>query len=268
MQWLRATAWLAAIGVSLGAALDVGAEPFEEPLAEIRLDGPWRGIDGRVRALLSIELSPGWKTYWRAPGEAGVPPRFDWSASTGVDRVDVSFPTPRIFGSYGMRTYGYETAVAFPLLVTQEADAAQARLIGDVTIGVCKEICVFSSQRVELSLTAAEAEGGVSQVSSERLAASEMMVPSPGANLGLSLQRCQHGERYRARLEGETAQRDWRIALVEDPSSGYVVEAKILEDAQKRLWVSAAWPSRLHNTRPLITLIDAQGSVELNGCPP
>lgn len=259
---------MVAMSCGLSAAVDAQAKPFEEPLTAIRLDGPWRGVDGRFHALLSVDLSPGWKTYWRAPGEAGVPPRFDWSASSGVDRVEVAWPAPRVFGSFGMRTYGYENAVAFPLVVTLAPVDDRARLVGEVTIGVCKEICVFSSERVELPLRGEAASSSFNKVSNERLAASRMLTPSSGADLGLQLRRCHQGEGYRARLDGVMAQNGWSLALVEDPSTGYVAEANIIEDEQTQIWLEAEWPSRLREAQPVVTLVGSHGAVELNGCAP
>ena len=269
MQRWRLMVWLTAVmSIGLTAALDAQSKPVEEPLTTIRLDGPWRGVDGRVRVLLSVELAPGWRTYWRAPGEAGVPPRFDWSGSKNVENVEISWPVPQVFGSYGMRTYGYENAVAFPLVVTPTADSDGALLVGDVTLGVCREICVFSNERVELSLSRETGLAAASPLSSRRLAASMMLTPSSGAEQGLQLRRCQRGDSYRARLEGESVRRGWRRALVEDPSTGYVAEAELIEDDQNYLWVTAQWPSRLQEVEPVVTLIGAQGAVELDGCAP
>ena len=63
--------------------------------------------DGSRLAGLRLSMEPGWKTYWRSPGEAGIPPRFDWSASANVDSVEVLWPRPQVFTSFGLRTIGY-----------------------------------------------------------------------------------------------------------------------------------------------------------------
>src|SRR6476661_4306539 len=46
------------------------------------------------RAGVEIKLEPGWKTYWRYPGDSGVPPTFDFSASDNVKEATVLFPAP------------------------------------------------------------------------------------------------------------------------------------------------------------------------------
>ncbi len=48
---------------------------FETEGARIRLVTTGKpAADGKLKGMLDIELKPGWKTYWRDPGDAGVPP--------------------------------------------------------------------------------------------------------------------------------------------------------------------------------------------------
>ena len=54
-------------------------------------------VDGFWQAGILIELEPEWKTYWRVPGDAGIPPQFDWAGSVNMETIDVSFPTPSRF---------------------------------------------------------------------------------------------------------------------------------------------------------------------------
>ena len=67
----------------------------------------WQMQNGHHMAGLSLQLAPDWKTYWRAPGEAGIPPLFDWSGSTNVQSVRVHWPSPVVFHLNGMQTIGY-----------------------------------------------------------------------------------------------------------------------------------------------------------------
>ena len=68
------------------------------------LDG-WRQPDGSRLAAVEIRLAPGWHTYWRVPGDAGIPPSFDWSGSSNLASVAYEWPRPEIFDSFGMRTH-------------------------------------------------------------------------------------------------------------------------------------------------------------------
>lgn len=110
----------------------------------------WREADGTHRAALKLTLAPGWKTYWRAPGEGGIPPSFDWSGSENIAGVEVHFPTPELFRIGGMAVIGYKTEVLFPLSFETITPDAPIRLFAEVSLGVCEEICV----PVSLSLTA------------------------------------------------------------------------------------------------------------------
>src|ERR1700716_4037409 len=43
---------------------------------------------------IAFQLAPGWKTYWRTPGDSGVPPRFDFSKSESIEAVTILWPAP------------------------------------------------------------------------------------------------------------------------------------------------------------------------------
>jgi DsbC/DsbD-like thiol-disulfide interchange protein len=123
------------------------ASPFsaqaEEPSAEVArvevLPG-WRTDDGHHMAALRLVLAPGWKTYWRAPGAAGLVPILDFSGSTGVGSAEPRWPVPSVFEFNGMRSIGYHDAVTIPVEVV--LTGGPARLAGEVEIGVCNEICM------------------------------------------------------------------------------------------------------------------------------
>lgn len=101
-----------------------------------------RIIASESRAVLEMELSAGWHTYWRAPGDAGLPPRFDWTASTNVDNVQVAWPIPQRFDEMGLVTFGYKGTSRFPLTVTRKDPAAPAKLALTLDVMVCNEICI------------------------------------------------------------------------------------------------------------------------------
>src|SRR6201981_4232001 len=46
---------------------------------------------------IAFQLQSGWKTYWRNPGDSGVPPRFDFSKSDNIEAVTVLWPAPQKF---------------------------------------------------------------------------------------------------------------------------------------------------------------------------
>jgi DsbC/DsbD-like thiol-disulfide interchange protein len=102
----------------------------------------WQGGGGAHVAGLAVSLAPGWKTYWRVPGEAGIPPGFDWSGSRNVARVIVHWPRPVAFDQAGMTSLGYGGDVVLPLEVVPADPRQPVRLAGTVTMGVCHDICI------------------------------------------------------------------------------------------------------------------------------
>lgn len=92
---------------------------------------------------LQIELAPGAITYWRDPGDAGVPPTFDFAGSTNLASAEVDFPAPeRIPEPDGSVAFGYRGGVVFPIRVTAADPAKPVRLAAKVNYAVCEKICL------------------------------------------------------------------------------------------------------------------------------
>jgi len=102
----------------------------------------WRTDRGTHMAAVRISLAPGWKTYWRAPGDAGIPPQFQWDGSQNVATAQFHWPTPGVMNQNGLRSIGYDKDVVIPVELTVPDAGAPARLRGGVLIGVCQDICV------------------------------------------------------------------------------------------------------------------------------
>ncbi len=95
-----------------------------------------------VHAVLQIQLSEGWKTYWRDPGDAGVPPQFDLTGSENLELANLQFPAPHRFDDGTSVWAGYKQPVSIGIDL-KRADASKAmRLKGSVFLGVCEKICV------------------------------------------------------------------------------------------------------------------------------
>ena len=143
------------------------------------------GFDGTVhRAGVHITLDPGTKTYWRTPGDSGVPPSFDWSASDNVADVAVSWPAPLRFPDGAGYSIGYKTGVVFPVRVTPREAGRPVRLALKLDYAVCDQICIPAKGEASLFLSAGRADPEVAGL----LAGFEARVPRPAAEgLGLSI---------------------------------------------------------------------------------
>ncbi|MGJ8603121.1 MAG: protein-disulfide reductase DsbD domain-containing protein [Marivita sp.] len=111
-------------------------------LSKVDLRPGWRMADGTHMAALHIVLEPGWKTYWRAPGDAGIPPQFDWSGSQNISGISTEWPTPHVFYEQGMRSVGYQTEVIIPLHMRAAEAGTDIKLSGHMQIGICKDVCI------------------------------------------------------------------------------------------------------------------------------
>lgn len=110
--------------------------------AHIDLLPGWRLANGTHMAALRVTMDPGWHTYWRAPGEAGIPPEVDWSRSTNLAGVTVHWPVPEIFRSNGMTTLGYEGELILPFEVVAQDPGKGVVLDAQILLGVCNDICM------------------------------------------------------------------------------------------------------------------------------
>ena len=133
-------------------AATVLAAPAAARVPEVRAEllPGWRMADGRHMAAIRLTLPPGWKTYWRSPGGAGIPPMADWSGSRGIAGAQILWPAPDVFRSFGMHSLGYEGTVVLPVAV-RPSGARPALELG-FAFGICEEICVPMSVRLTAEL--------------------------------------------------------------------------------------------------------------------
>ena len=139
---------LIAAAISGGLILSVEAVPaassdwVDTEGGRIRLTTLAPDESGTIRAVLDVDLLPGWKTYWRDPGNAGVPPSVGIEGSSNVEAIKLEFPPPeRVDDGYSIWA-GYTYPVAFPLTLTQKYPGDASVLEADVFLGICKSICI------------------------------------------------------------------------------------------------------------------------------
>jgi DsbC/DsbD-like thiol-disulfide interchange protein len=130
-----------------------------------------------LRAGIELRLAAGWKTYWRYPGDSGVPPVFDFSKSENVKSVAVTWPAPHRFSDDGGATIGYKGGVVLPLRVVPENPQRPVTLRLNLDYAVCERLCVPAKGTAQLEL------GRAPSPHDAALAAAEGRVPAP-ARLG------------------------------------------------------------------------------------
>src|SRR6202049_4012971 len=101
---------------------------------------------------IEIRLKPGWHTYWRYPGDAGVPPRFDFGGSQNVKAVEVLWPAPQRIAEESLVAIGYTGDVTLPLAVLPQNAAKPVVLRLKLDYAVCEKLCVPAEGKSELVL--------------------------------------------------------------------------------------------------------------------
>lgn len=213
--------------IALALCLALTAHPLRaetlDSVVSAQLRPGWRLPDGSHMAALHLSLAPGWKTYWRSPGEAGIPPLFRWTASGGnTAGVSVIWPTPHVFHQSGMRSVGYKNEVVLPLRVRLRDAKADAQLSGTIELGVCKDICMPHAVQVSAVLPAA------TRAPDPRIAAALADQPLTRAEAGVRAVRCSV-----APIRGGIALR----ATLDLPRPGGAVET-VIETADPEVWVA------------------------------
>src|SRR6202042_2745178 len=156
--------------VPMRAALGFAATLFASSLAvEARAQdaSPWiRDGHSAVRLLagsrsgavllggIAFQLQPGWKTYWRTPGDSGVPPRFDFSKSDNVEAVTVLWPAPVKFDDgAGGHSMGYHNQIVLPLRIVAKNADKPVTLRAAINYAVCDKLCIPVESNAELAFT-------------------------------------------------------------------------------------------------------------------
>ncbi|WP_235829889.1 protein-disulfide reductase DsbD domain-containing protein [Frigidibacter oleivorans] len=250
-----------------GPAMAQSVQP--DQLVAARLMPGWDTGRGTHMAALRLDLAEGWKTYWRAPGDAGIPPQFDWSGSENVAAVRLHWPAPLMFELGGMRTFGYRRQLVLPVEVTPRDPSRPIALKGTVNLGICRDICVPLSLTIGGPLPA----GGAP---SEEIRAALAAQPRPGAEVGARTVQCRldpirDGLRLTAVLESRVPQDAVAVIETSDPSI-WVSETETVRQGGQLISTAdllpgTRGPMALDRSGVTITLIGSTGAVELKGCP-
>ena len=135
---------------------------------------------------LHFRLRPGWKIYWRTPGDAGFPPQPDWTGSRNLKSAKLAWPAPRRFSILGLESLGYKDEVLLPLTVTLARPGEALRLKTKIRYLTCSDICIPYAAELAFDLPPGAATPGAHAGLIERFAA---RVPHKGPSMGLSIRR-------------------------------------------------------------------------------
>lgn len=230
----------------------------------------WQTDSGTYMAGLQLTLAPGWKTYWRSPGEAGIPPLFNWSGSENLKSVHVHWPTPAVFLTNGIQSIGYHGQVTLPLEVTALDPTKPVRLHAAIELGVCKDICMPASLNLSADL---EGQGAQDATIQKAMAAQ----PKDASKAGLSAISCtvdpiDDGLKITATLQLPALGGAETVAFETDQPDIWVAEAKTTRNGGTLTTVTdmvapTGAPFALDRSKIKLTVLADSRAVEITGCP-
>ena len=223
--------------------------------------------NGHYMAALDLHLAPLWKTYWRAPGDAGIPPRFDWTGSVNLKAVQFHWPNPTVITSKGVTSIGYLNALVLPLEVTPSDPAKPVTLALKMDLGVCHDICLPAHLDLSADLNGAWAKDGLITAALE-----QGPRPAKGATATCNVTPIADGLRLMARLSiPQQGSVETVVFETTDPSV-WVSSTKTRREgdvlvSEADLVPSAGAPFALDRSGVTVTVLAPDHSVELHGCP-
>lgn len=226
----------------------------------------WQTDQGTRMIALRLTLADGWKTYWRSPGDAGIPPEFDWTGSTNLKAVKFHWPVPDVFNTNGMQTIGYHHQLVLPIEVTPVDPSRPVHLRSEVDMGVCRDICVPTAATLTADLS-----GRGQDDPAIRTALADQ--PRGGARgVSCTIDPIKDGLRVTARMT--VPRQGAQEVVVMEPSGAdvWASPSTVTRDgntltAVSELVASSGAPFALDRSTLRLTVLGDGRAVEVTGCP-
>lgn len=248
--------------LALIPALPALSQPLPPGLAEARLLPGWVDAAGNRVAALELVLEPGWKTYWRSPGDSGLPPEFDWSGSRNLAGVSFHWPAPQPVVSGGEVSLGFRDRLVLPFTAHAEDPQHPVTVKAAVELGLCERICVPA--HLELEADAPDPQPDP-VIEAALAAAPRKSADRPGCHFG----RIGDGMRVTLRLDDRPAE---AAAIELDRPEGLWVSTVAMDRQAGELVLTAdlvppeGKPFEADPRRLVLTLVGPDGAVEMTGC--
>ena len=190
-----------------GESLAAASAWWQTEQGEVRLIASSAAVGQADEVLfgLHFRMKPGWKIYWRSPGDAGFPPSPDWAGSENLGDARLLWPAPHRFSILGLETMGYTDEVVLPVLVAPFEPGKPIRLAARVPYLTCEEICVPYEAKLALDLPAGPETSSLQAALIEQFL---QRVPGDGENTGLQIMRVT--------VEGSPPAQALRLSVVAD----------------------------------------------------
>ena len=183
--WLAAAVFASLVATS--SVVAAGSESFRNPAVEARLITAENGVNPdatSISAGLHLQLGEDWKTYWRSPGEVGLPPSIDWAGSENIAEAAFLWPAPERFTAFGIENFGYHDEVVFPIRIVLSEPGMPVALRARVSLLTCSTVCV--PQEFDLSLDLPRASG-IDNEAARLISTYAARVPDDGMETGIRI---------------------------------------------------------------------------------
>ncbi|WP_298260082.1 protein-disulfide reductase DsbD domain-containing protein [uncultured Litoreibacter sp.] len=268
------TSFGAALVGTMSALSPASAQIVENGLSDVvsvSLLTGWRDEHGTHHAALRFSLAPGWKTYWRAPGDGGIPTRMDWSASTNLREAHTLWPIPQVFRQNGLRSVGYRDEFVLPLAFDADGNGP-IEIDGHLAFGVCDEVCMPVNLDLHALLDPAD-QTDVTEISAalqrHPLSADQANVQ----NINCALHRSDTHTRIDVELDMPPLAGNGEAVVIEVANPHLWVAEPLIHRDGDHLKMRAEVASRtgapfaVDMQQMRVTVITTQTAVEIIGCP-
>ena len=256
----------------------LSAEPAASPWSEseqtsVRLISAASAV-GKADTLsfgLHFKMQPGWKIYWRSPGDAGYPPSLDWAGSSNLKDAAISWPLPHRFSVLGLESIGYKDEVVLPLTLRLQTPGETLKLRTVVDFLTCSDICVPYKMTLAMDLPPGPA---VPSSFAHQINRYSVQVPGDGSAHGVRIEKAEatgSGKDWIVRVTASADQAfDAPDLFVEGPNVLVFAkpDVRFSENMHRAVLEAKVWgvedlpPGGLINTTLTFTLGDGERGAE------
>lgn len=259
---IRIALFLSGLGLF---ALPLSAEPLTADdlppgLTGVRILPGWTQSDKSRIGALEFQLQPGWKTYWRNPGDSGLPPVFDWSGSDNLGNIVLHWPAPQAIPSGDGTALGYHDRLVLPFTARPADPGKPVDLAVTVDFGLCETICVPAHVVLRAGMPGSAPDPAI-------LAAMDKVPKAADDRPRCDVNPIADGVRVTATLPGPAT-----LAAMELTDSTVWVSATDLRTGPDGTTLTADFvppqgePFDLPRDDLIFTLVTDQDAVEMRGC--
>ena len=256
--------------MALTALMAIPVRASDHSPVSVEILQGWELADGRRVVAIKLLLEDGWKTYWRAPGDSGIPPLFSWNGARNIAQMQITWPQPKVFDDGGVRSIGYKKQLVIPLHIAPKRDDKPVRLKGRMDIGICSDICAPYTLKFDAKLE------DVGSVPTPEIASALASAPFSASEAGVKAATC------RLTPTNDGMQIEARVTV---PSAGGHEET-VIEAGQDTIWVSEPVTTRkgdqlvavsqifhssgtsfsVNRSAVRITILGSNHAIDIRGC--